>query len=292
MSSPQKSHPYYKAEIVFATMHGKEQLLKSLFAESLAAQLVLPEGIDTDTLGSFTGEVPRAGDLQEVLRNKAKLGLAKSRAVYAIASEGSFSAHPQMPWLDCNQESLLFLDTQNSLEIFVHHLSTENALYYQEFRELSELQNFLRQIDFGPQALVMRPDLNSKDSQFLFKGLTTRDQLQEAYQRLRQNFPQQTLVVETDLRAHLNPKRQQVIRQAGELLMEKILCLCPACQSPGFCQSSEVAGLACEACGVPSEYGLYELWSCPNLACLYEEKRQRRDAKTSLPVELCPVCNP
>ena len=49
---------YQDQTIAFLTQHGKEDLLRPLLAPALGCQLVRAEGFDTDTLGTFSGEIP------------------------------------------------------------------------------------------------------------------------------------------------------------------------------------------------------------------------------------------
>ena len=84
---------------VLATMHGKERAIVPAFRDILGIDIEVPGNLDTDQLGTFSGEVERAGTMDEVLVAKAKLGLKMSGLDLAIASEGSFGPHPQMPFI-------------------------------------------------------------------------------------------------------------------------------------------------------------------------------------------------
>ena len=45
---------------------------------------------------------------------------------------------------------------------------------------------------------------------------------------------QASVWIETDMRAHLNPRRQAVIRRAAQRLADRLSQYCPACQAPGY----------------------------------------------------------
>ena len=46
-------------KLVIATKHGKESVLKPLFDKELGVKSELVEGLDTDLLGTFSGEIER-----------------------------------------------------------------------------------------------------------------------------------------------------------------------------------------------------------------------------------------
>lgn len=51
--------PYAGQGAVLATMHGEKAAFGPALARELGLRLIVPEGIDTDALGTFTGEVVR-----------------------------------------------------------------------------------------------------------------------------------------------------------------------------------------------------------------------------------------
>ena len=50
------------------------------------------------------------------------------------------------------------------------------------------------------------------------------------------------MFVETDMRAHANPKRMSVIGEAAEDLVKKLRSICPQCHLPGFARVKPVTG--------------------------------------------------
>ena len=57
------SGPYAGLRAVLATMHGKDAAIVPVFQERLELSVVTPSAIDTDALGTFTGEIPRSGTI-------------------------------------------------------------------------------------------------------------------------------------------------------------------------------------------------------------------------------------
>ena len=101
--------PYAKARIALATRHGKEQALERPLRWGLGAELQICN-VDTDQLGTFSGEIERREDALSTCRTKAQMGLAATGLALGLASEASFGPHPAMPMLAVGQELLVFLD--------------------------------------------------------------------------------------------------------------------------------------------------------------------------------------
>ncbi len=285
-------HPLSGVTIAFATMHEKEKILIELFRSAIGAEIAVPNSIDTDRYGTFSGEVSRLKDIKTVLRQKAKEGAHLLGTSFGLASEGSFGAHPWVPFLECNQESLLFVDFKSDIEILSHTVSTENRAEYKNVTSEQELLQFCRKVGLGAQAVILKPSHGDSDPEWIFKGLTSVSQVIEGFRKLRRHFSTDQLWVETDNRAHLNPKRREVIRRAGEQLIQALCSLCPDCGTPGFQMSDFIRGLKCSDCGFKSNKPLKEIWSCPYKKCDYSETRPRLDGvKTMNPAE-CKHCNP
>ena len=51
--------------IALASRHGKERAIAPVLKERLDLSIIVPEHLDTDALGTFTGEVDRPGDMTE-----------------------------------------------------------------------------------------------------------------------------------------------------------------------------------------------------------------------------------
>jgi len=58
--------------------------------------------------------------------------------------------------------------------------------------------------------------------------------------------------LQTELRAHANPTRMEMIRLAAEDLVKKLRSPCPACGALGFWLVEHIAGLPCGDCGAPT----------------------------------------
>ncbi|MFM8719806.1 MAG: hypothetical protein ACKOFH_09800, partial [Chthoniobacterales bacterium] len=67
--------PYAGASFALLTKHAKEQAIAPRFARTLGAKISLIDTFDTDTLGTFTREVPRFGSQLDAARKKAELAI-------------------------------------------------------------------------------------------------------------------------------------------------------------------------------------------------------------------------
>ncbi len=267
---------------VLATMHGKEQVIAPLLAE-LGITVILPAQLNlafnTDQFGTFSREVKRAGSQREAAQTKAKQAMQLTGLDLAIASEGAFGPHPALPYLPCNRELLLLLDGKAELEIWGEALSTATNFAQAEVHSLAEALQFAQKIGFPQHCLMLR----SKDQ--LLKGITSEAELKSAVERGLTASAAVTL--ETDMRAHYNPQRMQVIQQATENLVQKLRQPCPNCGWPGFDIAERQPGLPCAWCHQPTELTLANIYGCQHCG-----HRQVETVASQADPAHCTYCNP
>jgi hypothetical protein len=272
--------------LLIASMHQKEQVLQPLMEASLKVTVSVANGLNTDLLGTFSGEVARIADPLTTARKKCELALDLTDCDLALASEGSFGTHPAAFFLPANEEWLLLLDRKNGLEIHARHLSLETNFSVQEFHSLEELNAFASKVGFPSHGLMLR---RSKDNlEGLLKGITDPEQLRTAAMLLLKT--QGYGFVETDMRALFNPSRMQVIGETAQLLVQKLNSFCPSCQLPGFAVTTAEPGLPCSLCGTPSSAALAHLMVCNH--CQHQEKVEFPHGKKTEDPQYCQVCNP
>lgn len=95
------------------------------FQKELGVEICVPTNLDTDLLGTFSGEIDRKNDPLTTLETKCEWAMNLTGADFALASEGSFGAHPAAFFLPANEEHLLLNDKNNNLKIHSRRLSTE-----------------------------------------------------------------------------------------------------------------------------------------------------------------------
>ena len=86
--------PYQGARLALLTQHGKERVVAPRLRDVFGAELVVVRDFDTDTLGTFTRDVPREGTQLEAARRKAKLACELGGVFVGLGSEGAFVPGP------------------------------------------------------------------------------------------------------------------------------------------------------------------------------------------------------
>ncbi len=283
-------HIYFGEPIVFSTAHQKDKILEADFQNALQIKFVVPKGLDTDQFGTFTGEIERADDLKAVLKSKALLGTPTNGISLYLSSEGSFGPDPVNPFLFCNQENLLILDLKNNIEIFASKQSYDTSFNFASLKNKFELDAFLKKNPADQQPLVLKDSKNSKDRSLIFKGISDDKEAAKIFDHLIST--RSSVWIESDLRAHMNKKRQKVIKDCGQKLLEKILSLCPKCSLPGFSITKGFGHLKCVICDLESNYPSHDIWSCADQNCKYEKHELRSDGIQEIEPKYCMYCNP
>ncbi len=280
--------PYSGCCVVLTTKHQKSLAFAPSFDLILGAG-ILEHIWDTDQLGTFTGDIERKDSPLETARKKCELGVLKAKAEYALASEGSFSVHPQFPIIPLNQEILYFIDKKRDFSLFLvkNYLNTN----YQrcEVSSLDELYNFACKVHFPSHALIIR-SCPEQDNPSLFKGIKSREDLEYAFLEVGKLLPDKKVLVETDMRAHMNPTRMEMIRLLGEELANRLNSFCPKCSTPGWGQVDVVRGLLCFGCGLPTKEIKAEIYGCAK--CPYKESLAPKHGKNCEVSSNCANCNP
>lgn len=282
--------PYAGQLAALATMHGKEQAIGPALEETLGLRLAVPGALDTDTLGTFTGEIDRPGNMLETARRKAQLGLKGSGLQLALASEGSYGPHPVIPFLPVGHELLLFIDAGRQLEIHEQMVARSTNFRHTEARAADELEGFLDKAGFPAHGLIVRPNSGARQNQVLFKGIVDADELARAMVESVAASDDGRARIETDMRAHMNPTRMQAIAELALRLGRRLATACGRCEMPGFGLQDVRKGLPCSLCGTPTELVVSEIMACA--ACDHREEQPRSDGLTAADPGQCPLCNP
>ena len=231
-------------KVVIATMHGKESVLEPMLS-SLHLHVEFLEELDTDQFGTFSGEIPRIDNPLETLRKKCIHAYECSDIDLIIASEGSFGAHPFIPFVSADEELLMLKDFKNDIEIVVKELSTETNFDGKKISDLDELMNFAEKAGFPEHALILKCEDRVE------KGIVERSLLERIFLEF-QVMNHRAILVETDMRAMNNPSRMKVISKAAEKLKNAILSECPKCHWPDYTIKKVLTGLPCGLCQMPT----------------------------------------
>ena len=110
-------------KLLIATKHEKEKVIAPILEKELGVKCFVVKNFDTDKLGTFTGEIDRIDDPITTVRNKCIMAMELMNCDLAIASEGSFGAHPTIYFVPADDEFLIFIDKKNGLEIIAREIS-------------------------------------------------------------------------------------------------------------------------------------------------------------------------
>lgn len=277
---------FQNRKLLIATKHQKEKVIAPILEMELGVTCFIDSTFDTDTFGTFTGEIERELDPVSTVREKCLKAMMINDCELGIASEGSFGPHPSVFFINADDEFLIFIDKKNNLEIIVRELSTETNFNGKTIKSENELLDFAKSAGFPEHKLILR---KSKDEAFeIYKDLNTHEDLINTFKHLYSEY--QSAYAETDMRAMNNPTRMQVIQKATIKLIEKIKSTCPECKTPGFGVTDAKKGLKCELCGAPTNSTLSYIYECQH--CKYTKEEMYPNNKKSEDPMYCDNCNP
>jgi hypothetical protein len=275
---------------VLATMHGKEAAISAVLFDRLGLIVDTVPNLDTDVLGTFTGEVPRTGTIRETAIAKARLGMAASKLSIGIASEGSYGPHPHIPFVAGGIELMVLVDDSREI-IVTEHLIEDTPIFDHAFAyPHDELGAFLNRIGFPDHALIVKAAEAGVAAGPVYKGLRSMEALALAISRCAAHSRDGRALIQTDMRAHMNPTRMATLRRLAAVFAERVATPCPACAMPGYGLVDVETGLPCEACGTPSIMVRHQVFGC--VACEHRERRPRIDGRSHADPGHCPICNP
>ena len=274
---------------VLATMHGKGQAIAPVFLATLNMIVAPAKGIDTDALGTFTGEIPRHGTMVEAAVAKARLGMERARLPFGMASEGSFGPHPLFPIIPAGLELLVFVDDERGTTIHESLVIDDTNFAHLVTAPKEPVAKFLDQVGFPSHALIVRPNVGESCGE-LVKGIVDLHTLDVAIAAAAALSDDGRARVDTDMRAHVNPTRMKSLTALATRLSERLSSCCPSCAAPGWGRVKVIRGLPCEMCDTATEWVMAEVFGCA--ACALHEERPRSDGLTQTGAANCPACNP
>lgn len=287
---PTPSPPYFGQHAVLATMHGKQDLISPTFLAALGLIVETASGLDTDALGTFTGETPRAGSMKDAAIAKARLGMAATGLPVGIASEGSYGPHPSIPFVAGGIELMVLVDNTRNI-VIVEQLIEDAPVYgHTVVACTSELDRFLQSHRFPEHALIVKPNVTMDQRAPLRKGLRDIESLADAVTQAASISADRKALVQTDMRAFANPTRMASIARLADKFATRIANLCPRCHAPGHGQVDVALGLPCAVCHTPTDLVDHTIHGC--VACAHGETRPRPDGRRLADPAHCPRCNP
>ena len=218
---------YKNAKICLTTKHKKQEAIGPAFNEILGARVESIE-LDTDLLGTFSGEIERKESALDAARSKCELGMIETGYKYGLSSEGSFGPHPSIFFIPANIEILYFIDNENDFHLHESILSINTNFKTAVLDQIEQLALFAEQVGFPSHALIIRANM-LEDGQMIFKGIQDKELLIDAFKKSQSASLDQKVWIETDMRAHMNPTRMSVIKELSLKLANRLKTSCPSC---------------------------------------------------------------
>jgi hypothetical protein len=271
-------------KVWIASKHQKENVIAPVL-ESILNVACHVKQIDTDTLGTFSGEVERELSPIACARKKCEIASEQNEEDLFLASEGSFGPDPQLFFSYCNEELLVLIDKKNDAEWHATHRSTATNFNAKSCTSLDEVLAFCNEVGFPEHAIILRKDRSENDE--IFKGIQNEDFLKEIVSMLLDKY--NSLYIETDMRALFNPTRMKNIEIVAQKLCDQLLNVCPSCNFPGFSIHKFIPGLPCSYCGLPTKSIKTGIFSCQKCAFTEELLNDSRILEDPM---YCDFCNP
>jgi hypothetical protein len=244
--------------------------------------------LDTDVLGTFSGDVPRPCPPLETAIRKARLGMEATGETLGLASEGSIGPDPGVPLLTSDREIVVLVDAAADITIWEAHTSYDTVTATTTAGPGSDLLPFLTRSDFPHHQLIVRP--NRGRGGVIYKGLEDPVALHRAVDAVAPTSADGLARVESDLRAHASPSRRLAIAGAASRLARRVAACCPECGTPGWGCVGVVTGVPCARCGTQLEQPSAEVDGCQ--ACAHRTERPVGHRGPAGDPATCPHCNP
>jgi hypothetical protein len=145
-------------------------------------------------------------------------------------------------------------------------------------------------VGFPSHGLLVRPHRAVVGHSGIVRGIRDPVQLAEAIRLACRDSGDERALVETDMRAHMNPTRMASIRTLAFRLVRRLRTACPACGTPGWGRVRSESGLPCSWCGGPTDLTSCDIFGCAG--CDHEERFSRSDGLLHADPGQCPRCNP
>lgn len=272
--------------LLIVTKHQKETVIAPLLEEALGVQCVVAKDFDTDSLGTFSGEISRQEDALTTLRQKCLEGMKSEKFDLAVATEDSFGNHPTVFFAPANDELIMLIDQKNHLEIVERVLSLETNFDSSEIDSQEKLIQFLDRVQFPTHGVILKDAVENWST--IYKGITDYDLMVHRCHDLLASG--KSCFVETDMRAMFNPTRMQIIKEVSLKLINKLHSACPECSFPGFGVIGAEAGLLCSFCSMPTQSTSAHIYQCQH--CKHESKVLYPNGKKFEEPMYCDFCNP
>lgn len=257
--------------VAFLTKHQKGDIIQPVL-QTIGLKIIETSAFDTDTLGTFSGDVERTLSPKDAALYKAKKAVELTGSVWGLGSEGSFGGGPYPGVMNWNEEILCLYNSHNGNALFAS-ASGPSLVEKASINSQSALAALTKKF---PNQLWMLEEQGE-----IIKGLD--------YQAITQRLAQQdTLLLKPDLRAMHCPHRQEMLANAAYDLVKRWQARCPHCDASNFVIKKIQQGLPCRTCTFATERVKSRTKICDE--CGFTEQENSTPAFAD-PM-YCPICNP
>ena len=275
---------------ILATMHAKEKkVIAPIVERFLGLRLEVTTGVDTDTFGTFSWDIERSGSQLDAARAKIQAAFERRPDLHiGMASEGSFGPHPYIAFCTLEREIVVLVDRMVGLELVGHHVTADTNFAHVVVTDINDGYDFAERVGFPDYGVIV---MGCRDGQpahnlALIKDAATWDDLASALQQVIAKAG--AAFVETDMRAHRNPRRMRAIKLATIDLARRARSPCPGCGRPGYAVTDRLPGLPCSWCGESTRLTKADVQSC--VGCGWRAERAVNTVAAD-PAH-CGRCNP
>lgn len=114
--------------------------------------------IDIDQLGTFSGEIPRTPSDLDCAISKARLAMEERDSDLGIASDGTFSPHPDVPFPTTDRELVVLVDDRLDHVIWEYAVSTEIVALTATVHADADLLVLAIRADLPHHAVIVCPE--------------------------------------------------------------------------------------------------------------------------------------
>jgi hypothetical protein len=262
-------------QVVLITKHGKARWIAP-HLEPLGYQVTESTLFDTDSLGTFSGEIERTLSPKEAALSKAKKACELTKADWGLGSEGSFGGGPAPAMINWNTELLCLYQASSGVTVYAQAAGPTSVQEFTLDGDLPLAQTLLKQPN---QLWILRSE------QGIEKGLSATQVLDRVTDI---GGSTEQLKIEPDLRAMHCPERQQMIAKAAEDLVRRLSTTCPECQAFNFVVKEKQPGLTCTLCSLPTEQAKSWTRICDACGHRHDDIVEQKGADPTY----CHFCNP
>lgn len=279
-------HPYRGRWATLATQHAKGRLIAPVFDEVLGLE-VTEANVDTDGLGTFTGEIERTASPFDTAVTKARLGIEATRARLGLASEGSIGPVAGMAGVIADTELVVMVDEIHDQIVGESYTGYDLVAVRRELTPSDPLHELVVRADLPRHHLIVRTPGTSGPPPD--KGISDLEHLRAAIARHWSDNGHRSVVVETDLRAHRCPSRRRNIELAAARLAARLAVCCTECSAPGWGIVEYRRGARCRLCGTATPTITEHRYGC---ACCGADRLVALAGADRADPSRCPRCNP